>query len=152
MNTYIHYGSETFNPEKLTEQALSETRDSWLSQYKPCGLWGSPEDSRYAWKEWCTSEDFHTERLKTSFRFSLDKTARVLRIHSMEDAIPYLVRNKAYDALSINAYTLDTERIESEFDAMEVIMDSDLYWNNVFRMWDVDSVCVWNPEVVEVIR
>jgi len=47
----IHYGSTSFDPKKF-----NPVLNSYI---KPTGgLWTSPIDSEFGWKDWCTAEDF----------------------------------------------------------------------------------------------
>ena len=137
--TYIHYGSNTFKPE-----LLRDAKEKYTRYFKPGGLWGSPTDAKLGWKSWCEAEEFRTDRLNKGFRFRLKKTAKVLHLHSFEDAKKYLKGN-GWEC------ELDTEKIYKHFDAMELHICDDwnnFRFNNVFYTWDVDSICVWNPDVI----
>lgn len=146
MTTYIHYGNDTFSREQITKTV--KERNPYRTD-KPAGLWASPVDTDLGWKNYCEREEYKTETLSSSFKFKLRKGARVLHIHSLEDAEEYLL---VKDKSEYNAwYELDLEKIYFNFDAMEVTMSDDwmnLHDNNVFYNWDVDSICVWNPYVV----
>ena len=83
----IHYGDDRFRPDRFMPIKNHEF-------VKPMGgLWASPEDSQFGWKHWCEAEDFHTERLKDSFRFTLSKKAKILTIDSLKR---FLLVNVAY--------------------------------------------------------
>ena len=48
-------------------------------------------------------------------------------------------------------YKLNLEKIYKHFDAMELHLSDDrngLRDTNVFYGWDVDSIVVWNPDVI----
>jgi hypothetical protein len=48
----IHYGSTNYNHEKVG----AIVNENWV---KPKGgLWASPIDSKWGWKDWCESEKF----------------------------------------------------------------------------------------------
>ena len=149
---YIHYGSDVFDP-KITLEAKYAKRFWDTGCYiKPGGLWASPENAYISWKEWCESEDFHTDRLDKSFRFHLKDGARVLDIFKLLDLRGYTVHGAT--PFGHNLY-LDLDMIYRDYDAMEVHHE-DNYWelhgSTIFNAWDVDSICVWNPDVVEVIK
>lgn len=140
-NTYVHYGNSIFRPELIVKK---------LDRFdKPSGLWASPEDSVWGWKEWCEAEQFKSEEyLNESFKFTLKNNARVLHVYSLNDVTPYL----AWDDL-LSRHKLNLPMIYSEFDAMEVHMSGnwcELHDSELFYSWDVDSIVVWNPEVVEL--
>lgn len=143
---YIHCGSDVFKPELIVKKF-----DRWD---KPSGLWASPEDSDWGWREWCEAEDFRgKEELSKSFRFKLKSGARVLQIRHLRDVEPFAILNP--DFIFLNSRELDLNRIYSEFDAMEVHMSEnwcELHDSHLFYSWDVDSIAVWNPDVIEVIN
>lgn len=105
--TYIHYGSNQFNPSLFTPIHNCDWKP------KPAdgtGLWASREgkaiyhnmptgreyagqvyeDGRvvYGWKEWCEDNDFNTDRLKIFFRFQLKPDANVITLKDPSDLIP----------------------------------------------------------------
>ena len=128
--TYIHYGTDNFNPYYMSFERWD----------KPGGLWASPINSDWGWKSFCKSADFRTENLKVFFKFRLQTNAKILKIKRYEEVIPYIIEND-------NRLELNLDKIKNEFDAMEVMMSND--WNNlhnseIFWSWDVDSLVVWN--------
>ena len=146
---YVHYGHEKFEPEKL----LNRKRDPFLQKYKPTGLWGSPVDSEWGWIDWCKSEGFRPERLKTSFKFKIDPSARILEVRNPDDVRSYIIaeEHRFPDDTIFYDYSLDTSQIEKEYDGMEVYMNdnyNELHNTPIFYVWDVDSLVVWNPDMV----
>lgn len=142
--TYIHYGSDKFSPE------ITKNLDMYKWTDKPSGLWASPEISTWGWKQWCESEEYHTERLQKSFRFTLKPNAKILHINSFREAIPFLINDTDYGRI----YELNLEKIYQKYDGIEVWMSKD--WENFhytlpFSTWDVDSLCVWNTNVIKII-
>lgn len=141
---YIHCGSNEFKPELV--------KKSYARWDKPSGLWASPEDAEFSWKDWCECEEFHVDRLKSSFRFTLKKIAKVLQVYSLADIKPFLSDNP--ESLFWQK-KLNLNEIYSKFDAMEVHMSAnwcELHDFHLFYTWDVDSIVIWNPDVVEVIN
>lgn len=124
-----------------------------LAKFKPIhnhtrkptgGLWASPLDSAYGWRDWCEANDFG--RLDSEFRFTL--TGQVYVIDSLRDLrrIP-LYQETAYwaypdwEALCRQGYdavllTVKGERATRHSDPV------DLYG------WDCESVLVMNPSCV----
>ena len=144
---YIHYGSDRYFPERVHEEV-----ERFDCCYKPSGLWASRVDAYFGWKEWCEYESFNTESLNRNFKFTLKDSAKILHLHSMEDAMEILKINEIYGSTTF--YKLDVEKLYSNYDGVELHISEDFNnfrRNNVFNMWDVDSICVWNSEIVEVI-
>ncbi len=147
MKRYIHYNSNAYDKERL-KKALTTER-LYGRSFKPHGLWASPVNAEIGWKEWCEDQDFHVDRLEKSFEFTLSPEAKVLTINKLEDAADFLIVD--YMGWYTTLYNLNHSLIYSRYDAMEVIMSSDyinLHGNNVFNPWDVDSICIWNPEII----
>ena len=152
---YRHYGANHFDPtHKLGGGHMG----------KPNGLWASPKksyDRSYTWKDFCIGEEFHLESLKRYFDFRLKKGTRILRIHSISDIIPYLEKEDNYEEYSEEFpllakdptfhKKLNMEIIHKQFDGMEVYMGqnySELHFSNMFNVWDVDSLVIWNLDRV----
>lgn len=158
---YIHYNSDKYDKERL-RRAVNDPEKHYLEdslQYKPHGLWASPEKCDLSWKEWCEDDDFYIERLEKSFKFKLSPKARILRINRLKDAYKHIVvevRHFIFDPdLSYTYQKLDIAQIYHYYDGMEVIMSNDyinLHHNRIFYWWDVDSLCVWNPDVIIPVK
>lgn len=152
---YVHYGNDTFDP-LLVRYAKFNKRNGGCGRYrKPGGLWASPVDAWISWKEWCEGEDFHTDRLDSFFTFTLKESAKVLDIYKLSDVDGY-VKDLRYEGMEDRPeWYLDLDKIYDEFDAMEIHHEGhyiELHDSDIFNLWDVDSICVWNPDVIEVIR
>ena len=153
MKKYIHYGANEFDKEKLCNIYKEETGD------KPNGLWGSPLSSEYGWKEWCLWQEFRTERLKESFKFRIDKKAKILRVRREEDILSFVIkdpynRREPLDGCKTCRFfdQLDLKRIYKTFDGMEYIDSDWRLYSGMFNSWDVDSIVIWNPNVILPIK
>ncbi len=72
----IHYGASEFDPLKFKEIVDAP------EYCKPCGgLWSSPVDSHWGWKDWSDSEDFGD----TSTFFEFDFYGRLFVVDSISD-------------------------------------------------------------------
>ena len=71
--TVIFYGSTKFSPRKF-----KTIKNSWV---KPDGgLWTSPINSEYGWKEWCDAEQFRKNLEENSFKLKFQDDAKILII------------------------------------------------------------------------
>lgn len=142
---YIHYGNKEFNKNKFNP---IKNEEYWI---KPKGgLWASPIDALFGWKDWCKAEDFRKCEKENSFSFSLP-SANIYMIDSV-DALHSLPIIKNYDNVPIRLTVIDFEKcIELGYDAIELSISSDrkLYWE--LYGWDCDSILVMNPEKIKVI-
>ncbi len=155
-NRYIHFGSNHYDKQRLERAVTSDKKYRRLD--KPNGLWASPIDAKYGWKEWCENEEFRLEGLEESFEFTLSPEAKILRIEKLSDATDYFIADRRIDyanTLITTVYSLNLPLIYDRYDAMEVILSND--WQtfhdiNIFYTWDVDSICVWNPDIIVKVK
>ena len=72
----IHYGANKFDPEKFMPISDIPYRN------KPSGgLWTSPIDAEYGWREWTAAEDYY----QSDEFFELDFKGSVLEIDDAKD-------------------------------------------------------------------
>ncbi len=151
---YIHYGSDHLIKEKVTEMKHEAGSNMYIN--KPdFGLWGSPVDCEFGWKEWCESEDFHTDTLDQYFVFKVKDGAKIFTVRKNDDVSDYLLTPYLYTLeYMFPPKYIDFNKIMKEYDGMELIHGDnymDLHYG-YFYSWDVDSIVVWNPDVIEVVR
>lgn len=148
---YIHYGDDTFRPEKCTvERGIHPAKPKK-------GLWASPVISDWGWKDWCESEQWAPRDFdwSKSFTFTLKEEANILYVHSEDDIMDYVIKDESTpDWLRFTKTSvidkLDVERLYKDYDGMEVFMSDNWneFHNGIFNSWDCDSLVVWNPEVI----
>lgn len=150
---YIHYGASEFD-----RNAFKPIRNGRIKVKPYGGLWASPVDSKWGWKEWCTSENFHVDQLDSSFSFVLSDGARVLHLRSGED-VDKLPRYCPFpQMLDWTMRWIDFEKITKVYDAVELHLSEDQehiasYNSLYFKMngWDCDSILIMNPDIVAQI-
>lgn len=144
---YIHYGHKRF------DRSLFTPIRNCKGYTKPYGgLWASPVDAPFGWKEWCERESFRECNLKNSFTFTLSENARVLTILSVAGAkcLP-----QVRDELTLPWWVIpDFEKLlDQGYDAIELKLSADWGLYQVLYGWDCDSIVVLNPDVVvEVVK
>lgn len=129
-----------------------------VSINKPLGgLWGSPKDSEWGWKDWCEAEDFRkNEGLDVSTTFTLTDTAEILVLNSRKayDSLPDCFKRYYTSPYGYYLENLDFETISREYDAIlltysglcELGNDFDLGFNT----WDCESILVLNKDCIVV--
>ena len=139
--SYIHYGADVFDPERTYGSGRWD---------KPAGLWASPVTCGRSWKDFCEGEEWNLEGLTTSFRFHLKKGTRILKVHTIEDVIPYMDYNK--DAVIGTEYPFDHEALHRDYDGMELFLSDSWHLRNYMRFytWDCDSLVLWNLDKVVI--
>ena len=138
---YIHYGHKHFDPYLFCPIS---NRGQWV---KPTGgLWASPIDASFGWKDWNRDSRFVTCNDDNSFTFTLKDGARLLVIADNDflKKLPQITAEYMHDLWCM----LDFEKLSEDYDAIELVLsaDSRLYWS--LYGWDCDSILVMNPNVV----
>lgn len=114
------------------------------------GLWASPVDAEFGWKDWCYSEDFNLDRLGSWFTFDL--VGRILVIDSYKDAEQSLAWIDAderssfpsFQAMCCPDFVWDAIHLTSNGEQeTRFTRPRDLYG------WDCESVFVMNPDVIQ---
>lgn len=163
---YRHWGNDKFIYSYFTP--ISNNRE--YSNKPHGGLWSSPiNDVDVSWETWCRGEDFMTDRLEKHFDFRLKDNARLLVIKDIKD-LDKLPRVNIDDEMSlIHTYcildfnaNIDFEKLKEDYDALLVYMyrssdisEEDMIGNNTIYYklygWDVDTLLVMNPDVIEEV-
>src|SRR5690606_41763411 len=79
--TIVHFGATKYNPE-LVQPIKNE---NWV---KPKGgLWTSPINSNWGWKDWCESENFRDCNEANSFKLKFKPDAKIMIIDSLKDLL-----------------------------------------------------------------
>ena len=148
-NEFIHYGSSKFLDDYWCNPVTSE----YGSKPMCGGLWASPTDAVFSWKDFCERDDFFTEDLKESFRFKLKDNARVLVMRNIKDLEKIPTTDGEPFHFLKNA--LDFEKLSKDYDAVIAYLFEDgwdAHLRYVLTSWDVDSILVLNKDIVEVIE
>ena len=131
-----------------------------VNKNKPSGgLWLSINEG---WECWCASENGNPKWLKgPRYEFRLKKKAKILWIYRGEDllSLPSNQETAVYWSELIDNFDIDKEferfpdfeKISEEYDAMAVMVQSDIGHDLSLRLcgWDCDSMLVFNPEIIE---
>lgn len=148
---YRHYGNSGFD-----EQKFVPVKNRPFDR-KPLGcFWACPKDSENSWEEYCLSNGYQLEKLEEHFDFQLEETARVLEIKTGYDLrnLPnkYFISNSEVPLICDLKYLLDFEKIATDYDALyvEINGSNSLYWD--IYGWDVDTLCIFNPNVIKSIE
>lgn len=151
---YIHYGHNAFRRQLFVEPTNID-----LFVKPRGGLWASPVDAKWGWKDWCKSENFRECCEENSFTFTLSEKANVIHIRSTKDldGLPIQARVSEIFPEGYNMVCLDFEKLLSDgVDAIELHLSEEqdaeflagLYWD--LYGWDCDSILILNPDVIVV--
>jgi hypothetical protein len=128
----IHYGSPIYDPNKI-----KPIRNQDL--VKPIGgLWTSPVDSLFGWKDWCKGADFRECNEYNSFKLGINKDAKICIIDSHDDLIK-LLNNSEY---------LDFEYLSLNYDAIHLTKKGQekTHMTRHYNLygWNCESILIMN--------
>ena len=85
------------------------------------GLWASPKDAEFGWKEWCEQEHFRNCLPEDSFEFHLKFNANILRIDSVDTARDMPQRHGGMEDVMRSVFHVlpDFELIAMKYDAID---------------------------------
>ena len=137
----IHYGSSYFDPEKFISV---KNRD--LMTKPTGGLWASPVDAAWRWKQWCETERFELDSLSTHFIFEITDS-HILKISSESD----MHQNLLWIQSSFS-WTVDFERLSNKYDAIFLTekgeQETRLTFPKSLYGWDCECVLVLNKKCI----
>ena len=156
-SVYRHFGSSKFDME-----IVNPIHNRPFSNKPFGGLWACPvEDKDIDWEEWCRREEFNLESLEEHFDFTIKDDSKIMVIKDIKnlDKLPR-VKNPEfileYDTMNTN---IDFEELAKKYDGIMVWIyrssDIDLtrmsFDGIYYRMygWDVDTLVVFNPDIIE---
>lgn len=140
---YIHYGHKKFDRSLFTQP---QNRRAFM---KPIGgMWASPTDAPFGWKQWCEENHFRECSEDCSFAFTLTESANVCHIRSVSDA--RLLPQMSKDDLCLEwwVYPDFEELMRRGIDAVELHLSEDWKLYDTLYGWDCDSIVILNPEVI----
>jgi hypothetical protein len=144
----IHYGSNKFDESKFQ----SIKNDNWA---KPRGgLWTSPINSKYGWKDWNESEQFMACDIENSFIIELSNDCKILKIDSKIDLLKLPTYSKE------NSVYLDYEAITTKYDAIWLTANGEnetrycgMFDNNAKMYgWDCETVLILNNKCISDVK
>ena len=147
---YRHYGCKAFDARKF-----KAVKNEPLFCKPVGGLWASPvrEDGSTGWEEWCRSEDFHVNLLRSHFDFSLSTGARLATINTLSDLQTLIERHRQPQDVrfAFACLVLDFEKLSADYDAIELTDNGQCetrFSKQSLYGWDCESVLVLTPAVV----
>ena len=112
----IKYGSNSFDIKKFEPVQ----NYNWI---KPIGgLWASPYNSNWGWKQWCEDQEFEIDRLSNSFKFTFKGKAFVINGIKDSAKLPwklmesFSLRDKS--ASFLFSHMIDFELLSKKYDGI----------------------------------
>lgn len=145
---------EHFGSDSLKEIQPVVNEDAWTKP-KCGGLWTSPVDSRYGWKQWCMDENYNTWLLNTSFQLEI-KTENLLCINSYEDMENKMIKPGFIYLKCRTIQYVDFERISQQYDGIWLTVkgEQETRYSRPYCLyaWDCETVLLFNenPIVKEI--
>lgn len=136
---YVHYGHNQFDINLFKPAKNAGYRNKPLF-----GLWGSPIDSTFGWKEWNQLNEYKECDDNNCFFFIIADSSKVYEIRNLNDLeqLPMVKVPEQKDRDFNNGYFIDFEKMMlMGFDAIEVEFEGvkEYLWD-----YDCDSIIVLN--------
>ena len=151
---YIHYGSKELHKIKPIKNRPYFPKPEG-------GLWASPVDAPFGWKEWCEREHFRENSEDNSFKFVVKDESKIIHIRDVKDLEKLPKQKDIYGIGSHEASTcyLDFEKIQKDYDGIELHLSEEkksveTFCNGLyFKLygWDCDSILILNDNAIEVV-
>ena len=126
------------------------------------GLWSSPENSKWGWKQWVESEMPEWMEKKyglSQFRFRIKPGSKIYQIDSVIDLIEVPHKIKTYGQPSCFGDLIDFEQMAAEYDGILLTErgQAETRWSDwEFGMslygWDCESLLVLRPDCIEELH
>lgn len=135
--TVIHYGEKQYQPSKI-----KPIENEGCVKPKG-GLWTSPINSNWGWKDWCESENFRDCNEANSFKLKFKPDAKIIIIDSLKDLLglpKYNYHEKQYPDFELLATMCDAIWLTEKGQNETHLSHPSLYG------WDCESVLIINGE------
>lgn len=146
-NEFITYGLDKFDKSKFS----LIKNDDFIKPHG--GLWSCPVDSEYNWKDWCVGEGVRNKKLSNWFKLKLSKDSIIFVIDNIND-LSELHKMGEIRTFYGDRY-LDFEKLSKSLDGILLTDKGESatrFTHPGLRGWDVESLLVFNPEVIEVVE
>ena len=150
-NVYTHCGSETFGRHLF--RPVSNSRHD-----KPDGgFWASANDAPYSWSEWASAEMSEEYRsiIPQQVEFTVAPGAKIFQINTVDD-LAYLAaiypmphQYSELKELGLGDVCIDWQAMAMNWDGMTYNYGN---LGNSMAAMDCDSVCIFNPNVIQCIN
>lgn len=139
--TLRHYGASSYDPAKFLP--IQDWDRPARPKPRQGGLWTSPIDSVYGWKEWSDQNEYGD----TSTYFDIQFHGRLLTIHGEEDLGKLHWTTSGHGKWE---YPLFVPVLKQGYDAIHLtVRGQEETWFSLPRNlygWDCETVLVLNPE------
>lgn len=141
---------EHFGSDKLQPIAPVKNASYWVKPERK-GLYTSPVDSCFSWKDWCIIESFNLSNLEKSFK--LDITVDdLLLIDSYKDLEEKMVNTHLMRIVYPGVCEVDFETMSLRYDGMWLTMNGQkgTRFTHPFHLyvWDCETVLLFNEKPI----
>lgn len=141
-----HYGSIEFDASKF----LPVKNGKWVKPEQG-GLWTSPVDSSYGWKDWNEMSDYMDCEEDNSFVLRLNSDAKIFVIDSLQD-----LKNAPLINGWLDKQVMDFEAIAKEYNAIWLTVQGETKTRMSHPLtlygWDCESVLILNTNCFTQVK
>lgn len=136
-----HYGSNKFD---LSLFKPIKNRH-WIKPYG--GLWTSPLNTKWGWKEWCEAENFNIYKIDKFFNVTF--TGNILVIDSEKDLDKLKWKKHCSYVWHIDFEEMVNNGVDAIWLTQEGEADTRLLHPRSLYGWDCESVLIMNKEKIQ---
>lgn len=148
--TYIHYGASAFDKTRFVQVV---NRIKWIKPVAHTGLWGSPVDAKWGWKDWCEAENFRECDESNSFKFTVKNPEKIFFVNSKES---YKELIKLYGDKNNLTVTFDytpwyinfNKMINDGWEGLEISITDYPTLYDLLYGWDCDSILIFTKDAI----
>lgn len=150
---YIHYGATTLHKIEPIKNRPYFTKPEG-------GLWASPVDAEFGWKEWCERENFRKNSEDNAFRFRVKNPSKIIHIRDVKDLEKLPMQKSKFGLKDSLTMVLDFEKIQKDYDGIELHLSEEKLTRETFCNglyfklygWDCDSILIFHENAIEVVN
>lgn len=121
--------------------------------FKPAGFWVSVQGGD-DWREWCTSENYHTDLLANEHDVILTPEANILLLDTLASVESLATRFPRFDSGQMFEDYPNWRQIAAEYDGLIIAPYQwgarwDVSW---YYSWDCASGCIWNLDAIASVE
>lgn len=150
---FVAFGNDKFDINKARPVDFNSSFAS-LNNKPTGGVWGSPLTSKNGWADWCNSNNFRINLLSKHFLFSISPTAKIYVLDTLEDLKKISNVPNTFGDKSINFKQLYENGYDGIFVTANAVSNLRYVGKGYAGLdtWDVESICIFNPEVIVPIE
>ena len=157
---FSHYGEDFFRPDRVQKIDFYQNH---LNKPKIGGIWLSPKESEYGWKEWATVVEYKHFRDKYRWDVKLKTDAKIICCLEEKDLLNLPTSDLFVDGIYACSYIDYGELIRRGYDGLflsfQLLANTKLQGKHIegspiptFRYWDCESLLLFGTRCIQHVN